>query len=555
MIAAPQGPSRPTSLHPEAQPEDTEGLPANDAVGADGDDTQTQIDMTPNTAARVADAAALASAQRKRKEVVDGAAPRVKPAKLRKQIVDSVTELVERGRGLAGRDSQSQSTVRGGGLASRKERMAQGLIKEPKYLPATTVEMRFQEIYDNPNKYFFAGMAGFNGFGKNATVNSFYAGPPGMPAQLQALFQFRVGEKGQILGAKRVPEVTVEDLDEVSADRRKRARSSVVPEVELGRDRQHSLTPGEDAGMFDFGGAADNFDDFGAGGDSTNDFSLDLGDMSPGGDFANAASAMEKTPSRLGSAQPTPSPGMLDASLQLDIENLDRANTSILAVLDDTPFRKEKGISTPAGTGRTGKNGYLSVPGTMQSGISEEQSALEESVQSASIAASRGKTGGFNRNTVIALKILEHELGPAPNTSEDADEAEDAVKTVSFQALSEKVSLASVCPASYLLADEYIARRRLGGLPRQCFSKCSFSARETTSSSSSQTRTAIYLLQAKTPCGKFVMSSTSSAWMATMPRTLSRHLDRQLRWIEVVTRMKHLRGKAKIKVRRAIVRL
>lgn len=424
------------------EPENGATEDAGNIVDGDGDRTQTQLDMTPNTAARVADAAGLASAQRKRKEAVEGAAARPKPAKVRKQIVDSVTELVDRGRGLGGRDSQSQGTVGGGNLASKEERMAQGLLKEPHYLPATTVEMRFQEIYDNPNKYFFAGMTGFAGNGKNLSVNSFYAGPPGLPAQLQSLFQFRVGEKGQILGAKRVPNVTVEDLDETNEDRRKRARSSVVPEVELGRERQQSLTPAEGADMFNFGGAGDNFDDFGVGGDSANDFSLDLGNMSPGLDVTNDAAALEKTPSRLGSAEPTPSPGMLDRSLQLDLDGIDRANGSILAVFDETPVSKQKMASTPAGTGRTGKTGYLSVPGTRQSGISEEHSQLEESVHSASIAASRGKTGGWSRNTVKALKILEHELGPAP-TLEDEEEEHDPAgehKTVSFQALSEKAS-------------------------------------------------------------------------------------------------------------------
>lgn len=423
--------------------QEEEAQAVDNAENTAGDETQIQIDMTPNTAARIADAAELASAQRKRKEAAEGTATRPKPAKVRRQIVDSVTELVDRGRGLTGRDSQSQGTVGGGNLASKEERLAQGLLKEPKYLPATTIEMRFQEIYDNPNKFFFAGMTGFAANGKNSTAHTFYAGPPGMPAQLQGLFQFRVGEKGQILGAKRVPEVTIEDLDETAADRQKRARSSVVPEVELGRDRQASLGPADGVNLLDFGGVADNFDDSGAAGDSTNDFSLDLGNMSPGLGDINAAPGLDKTPSRLGSAQPTPSPGVLDRSLQIDFDGLDRANGSILAVFDDTPLPKEKNISTPAGTSRTSKNGYLSVPGTRQSALSEEQSQLEESVHSASIAASRGQTGGWSRNTVKALKILEHELGPAPSRDGDAEENEETeeAKTISFQALSEKVCI------------------------------------------------------------------------------------------------------------------
>ena len=403
--------------------------------------------MTPRTAVRVAEAAAVGSAQRKRKEAAEGAATRPKPAKVRRQIVDSVTELADRGRGLAG-NSQSQNSIGGGSLASKEERMAQGLLKEPKYLPATTVEMRFQEIYDHPGKFFFAGMTGFAGNGKTPGVHSFYAGPPGLPTELQALFQFRLGEKGQILGAKRAPDVNVEDHDQAGEEeeRRKRARSSIVPESEIGRERQQSLTPGADGvNMFDFGaGGGDNFDDFGAGGDASHDFSLDLGNMSPGVDISNAAAAMGKTPSRSGSAQPTSSPGMLDPSLQLDFDGIDRASTSILAVFDDTPLPKDKSTSTPAGTGRTSKNGYLSVPGTNRTGISEEQSQLEESVHSASIAASHGKTGGWSKNTVKALKILEHELGPAPSAEED-DETEQAPKTISFQALSEKVRPIRFC--------------------------------------------------------------------------------------------------------------
>lgn len=425
-------------MRPDGEQRDATPANADNIDNEAGDMTETQIDMTPNTAARVAEAAAVGSAQRKRKEAAEGGAARPKPAKVRKQIVDTVTELAERGRGLGNRDSQSQGVLGGGSLASKEERKAQGLLKDPKYLPASTIEMRFQEIYDHPGKFFFAGMTGFGSTSKSSGLTSFYAGPPGMPAELQALFQFRVGEKGQILGAKRVPNVTVEDLDETNEERRKRARSSVVPEVELGRDRQQSLAPGGD-GLFDIGGPADSFDDFGAGGDSANDFSLGLDNMSPGVDVSNATAALEKTPSRLGSAHPTSTPGALDSSLRLDFDEIDRANTSILAVFDDTPLPKEK-ISTPAG-----KNGYLSVPGTRQSGISEQQSQLEESVHSASIAASRGRTGGWSRNTVKALKILEHELGPAPEAEEENDEARQAPKTVSFEALSEKVSFIGQC--------------------------------------------------------------------------------------------------------------
>lgn len=416
-------------------------------------DAEAQVQFTPNTAARIADAAAVSSAQRKRKEAADNTATRPKPAKQRKQIVDAVTELADRSRVYGGESQsqqQSQNTQGAFSLATREERMAHGLLKEPKYLPATNIEMHFEEIYENPGKHFFPGMSAFAAHSsstasKKETNGIFYAGPPGLSAELQALFKFKLGERGSILGARRVPNLTINGQTQASKGRdtsgkRDRSETAAADEdegdIELGRDRQPSLAF-EGPDMLDFG----HQDDYG---DDSHGFSLDLGNMSPGIDAHYAPPSREQTPSRLGS-----SPAGLDKSLNIDFDALDRGNNSILAVFDETPVSSRNARqSTPLATGRQSKNGYLSVPGTRASVITEansqlssqqSQSLLEESVQSAGDAASKGKTAGWSRNTVKAIKILEHELGPAPHSEEEDTETNVHAKTVSFEGLASKV--------------------------------------------------------------------------------------------------------------------
>ena len=402
-----------------------------------------EVEITPRTANRVADAAALQSATRKRKEAANGQA-KPKAAKIRKQIVDSVTELQEQQarRGIEGESSQqsqlqSQNILGETSLASKQERMDLGLLKNLRVLPRSAIQFRFEEIAENPSKHFFAGMAGYGDYSHKQDLE-FYAGPPGLPKELQGLFTFKIDKKGIIGKTKRANDINNEGEEE----RRKRMRSETFEAsepVELGRDRQASLPSvaiGE-VDMLDFGGPhAGNEMDF-----MGNDFDLDLGqsqqDISL--DIGYTPRAMlDSSPSRLG----TPDLRALDESLNIDFGKIDRANASVLNVFDsvsknnNTKRDNQKIVSTPM----KNSSGFLSVPGSM---TTQSQDEDVDDTQTSGLSGNgkneQGRTtGGWSRNTLKALKILEHEMQPP---EED--------KQLSFEKLSNKV----VMPFYFRLID------------------------------------------------------------------------------------------------------
>ena len=382
--------------------------------------------MTPRTANRVANAAELQSANRKRKEAANGEI-RAKPAKIRKQIVDAETELQQQPRQvrqIAGDNqiqSQSQNVLGGVSLASKQERLEQGLLKAVRFLPRSEIQLRFENIYNNPTGHFFAGMTGYSNHSNKENVE-FYAGPPGLPAELHALFKFSIGKKGALGGIRRGHTAS-------ETDARKRARSGTQgseagPDVELGRDRQKSLrymAAGE-VDMLDFGGAPglDETDFMG------NDFG-DLGrlDQDVDLDISNASRAiLNKTASRLG----TPEIRHLGERLSFDLDNIDRANTSVLNVFDSAAKQRANAhLSTPT----NGNRSLLRVPGTRTTDMQDDDG---EETQTSNVGGTNkgdsGRSGGWSRNTVKALKILEHEL-----------HQEDQGKKLSFEVLANKVAM------------------------------------------------------------------------------------------------------------------
>lgn len=412
--------------------------------------------MTPKTAARIAEIAAASSARKRKEAATAGAAATTengaasRPAKVRRQIIDSVTELAATRRVLGDSQSQSQSQTsigNGIGANTREERQALGLIKPGQdFLPRTELELGFLEIRKNPVDHFFGGMVGFGSSGSSTTAAAagnkenmfFYAAPPGLPNELKELFKVPLAKKGS--SDKRAGDATVTIEEE---ERRKRARSAAKnggeEDVELGRERQNSILNGHDNfDTMDFGGH-----DF-YGGDETahtfgnDDFQLDLDT-----DIANASKAIsgrDRTPSRLG----TPSmlrenPLALDETLNLDLNAIAAANDSVLAVFDSAKKSASVAGASTSTTISRQRNGLLSVPGTRNSmveSIQEEDEDGDETQQSNAATNGsgsrerRGRTGGWARNTVKALKILEHELQPR----------EDEEKEISFNQLADKVS-------------------------------------------------------------------------------------------------------------------
>jgi hypothetical protein len=411
--------------------------------------------MTPKTAKQVADAAALESATRKRNEAANPTT-RQRPAKVRKQIIDSVIELEQQRRVVGDSQSQgqSQTTLGGVSLATKEERMQQGLLKETRYLPKSAIQLRFQEVAANPSAHFLGGLLGaFTDSGNKG--DGFYAGPPGLPQELQTLFRFTLSKKGSLNGAaKRVrPE-------EQQEEQRKRARSqtaaSEVPSVELGRERQPSLA-GDIDPLLDFGGAPGDDsefmgNDFGDMGGLDRDVNLDLGNGS--------RATLEKTPSRMG----TPLPGAIDISFNINFDAIDRANQSVLAVFDSaSKASQSQNMVTPA---KSTKGGLLSVPGTRSSAINSQQGE-QESQADVTVLETRhvGKRGTkWSENTVKAIKLLEHEFGP----KEDE-------KVLSFNKLADKVCdrLLATLPTLRF------PRRPHAKLQHLCSSRRSFWAQET----------------------------------------------------------------------------
>ena len=453
--------------------------------------------MTPRTANRVAEAAAQSSAARKR---IERTKAKSKPTKVHRQIVDAETELAARGRVAGGGESQSQSqggASVGAGPANKAERLAAGLIAEPQYLPSSLLEMRFRQVHQNPGSYFFPDMAAFAEHSSNSSANkengrsSFYAGPPGLPKELQTLFTVNLGGKRDatsVLGAKRAAQSASTDAIAVLGDARKRVRTEspagadvrgqdphreagdaaghangddidIDLDVELGRDRQSSIPAFEPNDMPDFNGVQGPDDTF------ASDFALDLPDQSVGIDIAEASRAMavldrEKTPSHMGSIAPSSRRGSVAPSAvgdAVDFGAIDRTRDSILAVFDSRPAPGAAAVtSTPR---RHRAQGSLSAPGTRMSEMSvgssvarsrsgmqqledETQASVAASTSAAAAAAERGSTGGWSRNTVKALRILENELQPEEGGAERERGKE---KVLSFERLADKVGLRLRC--------------------------------------------------------------------------------------------------------------
>lgn len=391
----------------------------------DGDATLQDVELTPRTANKIAEAAAANSASKKR------AAAKSKAPKVHKAIVDEQTELAPRARPAGGdSQSQSQSTTLGaitGGLGTKEERMAQGLIKKPVYLASTVIQIRLQEIHKNPKAHFFPGMGAFSAAAAGKENETFYAGPPGLPKQLQGLFSFQIGKNGTVLGAKRPAQPAAAAGVQSKRARSATAQPSEAAEVELGRERQSSFADGFEPPDF---GAVNGEDDFGLPGmDSSNDFQLQLEDQNPALDIADVSRAMlDKTPtsSRMGSVAP------LDASLNLDLDAIDRARNSMLAVFDSASKASQSQQAVTSTPLKRKRDGMASAPGTRATPASlDEQEETQASTLSAANGG-RGRTGGWSRNTVKALKILEHELGPADEAEED--------KKLSFNGLADKAS-------------------------------------------------------------------------------------------------------------------
>ena len=104
--------------------------------------------------------------------------------------------------------------------------------------------MRFQEIEANPAKHFFPTLE------SDKENIAFYSGPPGLPKQLQALFQVNLGGRN-VLGARR-PAQAQRKGTQKNGDREGTAAEDGT-EVEIGRERQPSLDYG-----FDFDGGIDS---------------------------------------------------------------------------------------------------------------------------------------------------------------------------------------------------------------------------------------------------------------------------------------------------------
>jgi len=443
-----------------------------------GDDVVGDLDLTPRTANKIAQAADASSASKKKKSSTKPLHPSEvgNNVKKYKQIVDSVTELQQprntttNANASGESQSQSQYNVLGAmSLSSRQERIDQGLLNsQQRFLPNNVIQMRLQEIEEDPAAHFFAGM---NGFITATTVankenrqgESFYAGPPGLPEQLQDLFKFSFsrdgnGKAGLLLAGATGPKRFRGQQDEVSRKRPRvtaeaeKGRDTPGPEIELGRERASSMSHHDGIDMLDFGGPQNASID--------NDFALDLdlGDTSHDTSAAHRF-ALERTPSRLGTPMSSSRLGTpaglagLDGAINLDFEKIDRANMSVLNVFDSATKQRSNGrgdavTSTPRSVRR-----LVQIPGLEEEERREDDTYYESQLTNATITSSststmmgkegRGRTGGWSRNTVKAIRILEHELAPSVEDEEGTSmpsHQQDPAKQLSFNTLSDKAS-------------------------------------------------------------------------------------------------------------------
>lgn len=367
------------------------------------------IDLTPRTAKRVEDIAAKGSAARKRKQkLVDEPAATRKPAKMARQVIDAVTEMSHRPGDLSG-SSQSQSVNAQPSMTTREDRIRNGLIVPTRYLQ--TGSMQHSSLMSS------SILPNFSAFlDQSRGVPTFYAGPPGLPAELRKILEFRLGgyEMDNTTGMMAPPtpprsptadrEAEAEPADEATRPQ------SVAPSVELGRDRQPSLLGGNSMRDFtaDFSGP-DNFD-------------LDMR-MSP---VVSVRIDDRGTPSRASSQIP------LDFSSDFDFDGYEQGNRSILGIFDSAK-------KAPASTPVRHRTRNSQVPGSRQSQLS-----LPETQEQSQSTTQGGNTGGWSRNTVKALRVLHHEFEEDPeNTLSFKKMADGASRKAASSMIYESLILAT----------------------------------------------------------------------------------------------------------------
>jgi cohesin complex subunit SCC1 len=321
----------------------------------------------------------------------------VKKPRLRKQIIDSVTEL-EMGRGLT---SLSQSSSSQALAASRQARFERGLLVESRFLPRSRVHLGLIELDARAADYLLPHV--------KEGGKLLQAGPAGLPPELDALFTFRVDTNRAARGRKRP---AGEDFD----------RS-----MEIGRRRDQSL-----GGASDILGAMDG----GAGFDDFNGFQhFDGNDWLGVGDAAD-----EEDPSRPveldDSKQAAATAGTMVGSRKSSPRKR-AAKPDYQDDEDEVPAFDELADDTPRGHAHSAL-AIFDVSTAVANAAASQQphGQLEENSGS-----SQKRPGGYSANTLKALKVLGDRL-PRFDAEEDS--------AISFDGLSKNASNPSHTLLSYL---------------------------------------------------------------------------------------------------------
>jgi cohesin complex subunit SCC1 len=313
----------------------------------------------------------------------------VKKPRLRKQIIDSVTEL-EMGRGLTSLSQSSSSQA----LASRQARFERGLLIESRYLPRSRVHLGLIELDAHAAEYLLPHLE------KGGKL--LHAGPPGLAPELAALFTFQADANKAARGKKRPAD---DDID----------RS-----IELGRRQSvgaaSDILGGGGVGFDDFNG----FDDFGGG----QDWPAGGGDTTLGDDGLGPVELdggdRETTPTAATAGNRKPSPRKRPAAKGTDDDQGEE---------DEVPAFDELADDTPRGHSDSALAVFdVSTAVAVAAAASQQsQSQLEEQGESP-----QRRPGGYSANTLKALKVLGDRLPGA-----EGGEEEDS--TISFEELSKNV--------------------------------------------------------------------------------------------------------------------
>jgi cohesin complex subunit SCC1 len=155
--------------------------------------------------------------------------------KEKKQIIDSVTELSQGGRGAGGPINQDTSSI----------------LTEPHFLPRSTVVMRLLEIRNDPISHFLPTKVTSDG-------TFFCAGPPGLAPELAELFMRPINgatkRRGKSPGRSSKKPRLDDDADEMEEGRR---AGSLAPSLGVGSD---IINPGD--GGIDLNDHSMTFDDY-----------------------------------------------------------------------------------------------------------------------------------------------------------------------------------------------------------------------------------------------------------------------------------------------------